>query len=75
MLKQIEAVFDGKVFRPEEPLELEPNSRVMITIESVEAAPQKKVSFLQVAQSLNLEGPVDWSANIESYLYDEESRK
>ena len=32
MLNPIEAVFDGTVFRPESEVELEPNTRVEITV-------------------------------------------
>ena len=32
MLKPIEAVFDGMVFRPESEVELKPNTRVEITV-------------------------------------------
>lgn len=34
MIQIIEAVFDGKVLRPEEPIDLEPNMRVVITIDT-----------------------------------------
>jgi len=70
MVKTIEAVFDGKVFRPDDPLVLEPNTRVRLTIETVQPGASKATSFLQVARSLNLDGPADWAANLEIYLYD-----
>ena len=68
MTKTLEAVFDGEVLRPNEPLELQPNTRVRITIETTtsEAKPR---SFLRTARALNLEGPSDWSERIEEYLY------
>lgn len=68
MTKMIEAVFDGETLRPDEPLELAPNTRVRLTIETppLSGAPQ---SFLRTARSLNLSGPTDWSANLETYLY------
>jgi predicted DNA-binding antitoxin AbrB/MazE fold protein len=69
MIKSLEAIFDGQVLHPQEPVELEPNTRVRITIETVESAGQKTLSFLQLARSLNLEGPTDWSARFEDYLY------
>ncbi len=69
MGKTIEALFDGKVFRPAEPLTLEPNTRVWIVIETTPPAADKAVSFLRTARSLNLDGPPDWSANLENYLY------
>ena len=73
MVKTIEAVFDGEVFRPENPLSLEPNTRVRITIETVELSTEQELSFLDTARSLNLEGPPDWAMNKDAYLYDGES--
>ncbi len=69
MTKSVEAVFDGQVLRPEEPLELKPNTRVRITIEVTPASERKTRSFLRTARSLNLTGPSDWSEHIEDYLY------
>jgi predicted DNA-binding antitoxin AbrB/MazE fold protein len=68
MIRTLEATFDGQVLRPDKPLELQPNTRVRITIET-ETPPEKLRSFLQTARSLNLQGPADWSARIEEYLY------
>ncbi len=68
MTKTLEAVFDGEVLRPEEPIELEPNTRVRITIETAER-PSKSNSFLRTARSLNLQGPPDWAARLDDYLY------
>lgn len=34
MTKQIEAVYENGVLRPDEPLDLKPNTRVRVTIES-----------------------------------------
>ena len=69
MSRTIEAVFDGEVLRPQEPLTLQPNTKVRITIEASSTAKPSPKSFLQTARSLNLEGPVDWSERIEEYLY------
>ncbi|HKZ83817.1 MAG TPA: antitoxin family protein [Anaerolineae bacterium] len=73
MVKTIEAVFDGQVLRPEDPLTLEPNTRVRITIETVQPEAEKATSFLRVARSLNLDGPSDWAVNLETHLYGGES--
>ena len=69
MARTIEALFDGTVFRPAEPITLHPNTRVWIAIEIIPPAVQEETSFLQVARSLNLEGPADWATNLEEYLY------
>lgn len=69
MVTTIEATFDGEVLRPEEPLTLEPNTRVRITIETLPLDGDRPMSFLDTARSLNLEGPPDWSANVDKYLY------
>lgn len=71
MAKTIGAVFDGTVFRPSEPVPLKPNTRVQITIETAVPVAKEGLSFLEVARKLNLEGPPDWSANLEEYLYGE----
>ncbi len=69
MIKKIEAIFDGNVLRPAEPLDIEPNTRVRITVDVPETTDQPNGSFLETAQGLNLDGPADWSENIDSYLY------
>jgi len=69
MTKTLEAVYDGEVLRPDEPLELEPNTRVRVTIEAAERPRTKSKSFLQTARSLKLQGPADWSARLDDYLY------
>ena len=68
MVKTIEAVFDGTVFRPTEEIELEPNTPVRITVETLPCRPEE-ASFLKLARSLKLEGPRDWAENLDDYLY------
>jgi predicted DNA-binding antitoxin AbrB/MazE fold protein len=72
MEKSIEAVFDGKVLCPEEPLSLEPNTRVRILIQKILPSTEKPSSFLRTARSLQLDGPEDWSENVDKYLSGEE---
>lgn len=71
MTQSLHAIFDGQVLRPEEPVALEPNTRVRITIESLDASVAETASFLRTARSLKLEGPPDWSARLEDYLYEQ----
>ena len=70
MTTTIRATFDGEVLRPREPLHLPPNTEVLLTIESEPAGegPQGS-SFLKLARSLRLDGPPDWSARLDEYLY------
>jgi predicted DNA-binding antitoxin AbrB/MazE fold protein len=68
MVKPIEALFDGTVFRPTEPIGLSPNTRVRITIETELSTEGEPASFLRTARALNLDGPPDWSANIDEHL-------
>ena len=67
MVLTIEAVFDGQVFRPLQPISLLANSRVQIAITAEEKV--RPISFLDVAESLKLDGPPDWSINLDAYLY------
>jgi hypothetical protein len=71
MLKTIEAVYDGKAFLPEEPLELEANTRVRLVVETLPLRDESTLSFLEVAAGLHLDGPPDWSARLDDYLYGE----
>ena len=71
----IEALFDGTVFRPTKPFTLEPNTRVWITVETEPPKQSMKTSFLRTARSLNLDGPSDWSSNLENYLYGDKTHE
>ena len=42
MLNSIEAVFDGQVFHPDQPVSLKANTRVRIIIENLSSAEQEK---------------------------------
>ena len=82
MDKILDATYDGEVFRPDEPLELASNTKVKIIIED-EADESKKLklvempktgkgepySFLKYIESLDLDGPSDFSRNLDEYLY------
>ena len=65
------ATFDGQVLRPEGPISIPPNTRVRLLLEPAEpeSASAASLSFLGVARSLGLEGPPDWSARLNDYLY------
>ncbi|MBI1763490.1 MAG: antitoxin family protein [Acidobacteria bacterium] len=69
----LEAIYDGNVLRPVQPLDLKPNTRLRITVETKEPEPKVRRSFLQTARSLELDGPADWSARIEEYLYGDDA--
>ncbi len=71
MLKTIEAVYDGKAFLPEEPFELEANTRVRLVVETLPLDEGGSLSFLEVAAELHLDGPSDWSIRLDDYLYGE----
>ena len=56
--------------RFEEPLDLAPNTRVRVTIESSgDPASSRPKSFLDVVQGLKLDGPSDWSTRLHDHLY------
>ena len=69
MMQTIEAVFDGKVLRPNDQLALAPNTKVRLTIEVLKPAKKEASSFLCTARSLALDGPPDWAERIDAYLY------
>ena len=65
----IPLTYDGKVFRPEEPVSLPVDTHVKATIEIPQPPEAKPYLFFEVAASLNLDGPPDWSERLEEYLY------
>ncbi|WP_224086763.1 hypothetical protein [Nostoc sp. MS1] len=67
--KVITAMFDGKAFYPLETIALPVNARVRLSVEVLPSQAQATVSFLATARSLQIQGPADWSANIDKYLY------
>jgi hypothetical protein len=67
----VEAMFDGEVLRLEQVPDLAPNTRVIVTIQPVEAQVDSPASFLKTAGSANIEGPPDWAVNVDAYLYGE----
>ncbi len=67
MTMTMDATFDGKMLQFDEPLKLEPNTRVRVTIERIQPKLGEPYSFLDLLASLELEGPSDWSERIEEY--------
>jgi hypothetical protein len=73
MSATIEATFDGNVFRPTEPVALTPNTPVRLTVETLPADASSPTSFLNAARALHLQGPPNWAANFDDYLYGKEA--
>ena len=48
------------------------NTRVRIVIDNLSDENNELTSFLETAESLQLDGPSDWSENLDKYLYGEE---
>ncbi len=70
MSKTLTAVFDGAVLRPDLPLDLEPNTRYVITIQSVEQPiDQQNAWDVLEAMTGTVEAPYDWSSEHDYYLY------
>jgi hypothetical protein len=75
MTRTIEATYDGEVLRPDATLPIAPNTRVRVTVEVMAADPlveepdEQSPSCLDVAASLQLDGPRDWARNLDKYLY------
>jgi hypothetical protein len=74
MTKTLYAQFDGESLRPEEEIPLSPNTRVRVTVETLEESKGvkkdgKPYAFLDIALSLKLQGPPDWAENLDEYLY------
>lgn len=78
MEQTIEATFDGEVFRPDEKIDLKPNTKVKITVEETKKLKlvemRKKEtgeqnSFIDYLKSVSIDAPPDYAKNIDEYLY------
>jgi hypothetical protein len=69
MTQTIEAIFDGQVIRPDQPLALAVNTRVRVTIEPIAETSSPPSSFLGTARTIKIQGPPDWSTRLDDYLY------
>jgi hypothetical protein len=69
--------YDGEVFRPEGPVDLEPNARYVISIETAPPDPDSAKSTGEVETAWDvldrltgtIEGPGDWASEHDHYLY------
>ena len=70
MTQTLKAIFDGKVFRPEEPVNLLPDSKVQLLVTAPDQNKSGKAgkSLLKSVAQMNIEGPPDWSEHFEDYL-------
>jgi len=70
MNKTLTMVFDGHVFHPDSPLDLEPNTRYVVTIQNV-LPPAAEGNAWDILEALTgtLEAPQDWASEHNHYLY------
>jgi hypothetical protein len=68
--KMMTAIFDGRVLYPESPVDLEPDTRYLVTIEPIspQAAAADAWDLLE-ALAGTLEAPADWAGEHDHYLY------
>lgn len=66
----IEATFDGEVFRPDEKVDLEPNTKVklQLVVKKKEKTGEPN-SFINYVRSVSIDAPPDFAQNIDEYLY------
>jgi hypothetical protein len=69
MIKTLNVIFDGKVFMPEEPVDLEPNTHYVVTIEYKKTSHEKDLWDVLDNLTGTVEGPEDWSKEHDHYLY------
>jgi len=71
----IKSHFDGKVFIPDEPVDLPSNQSVILHVQPTDTPhstkDQPEGDFFNIMQSLigSIEAPQDWSAEHDHYLY------
>jgi hypothetical protein len=69
MKKTLTVIFDGQVLRPESQLELEPEKRYVITIDTEpEAIPQGDAWDVLEAFAGTVEAPSDWASKRDRFI-------
>jgi hypothetical protein len=71
--KKITALYDGSAIYPDEPLPLPRDTRLVITWEADDPQPDPNddvgaTTFFDVARSLEICGPPDWSERVDYYM-------
>jgi len=71
-LTTISVVFDGEVLRPDEPLDLEPNTRYVAILQAedgnIEAGKENVWQMLKRFAG-TVDAPADWASEHDHYLY------
>mgnify|MGYP006313448207 CR=1 FL=1 len=69
MSKTFHVIYDGKVLRPEGPIDLEPNAHYVATIEHESLSGTHDLWNVFGGLTGKVEGPEDWSQEHDHYLY------
>lgn len=69
MTKTLHVVFDGEILRPEEAVELEPDTSYIVTIKQEESSGNQNLWSVLSDLAGKVEGPPDWSKEHDHYLY------
>ncbi len=70
MNKTLTVTFDGRAFYPDSPLDLEPDTRYVITIETPpQAVAEEDVWDILELLTGTLQAPSDWASEHDHYLY------
>lgn len=72
----IEVVFDGEVFRPEQPVDLLPNTRYRVTLaESGVREPERDAWTVLEELAGTIDAPEGWSSAHDNHLYEGPQRE
>jgi len=75
MMHRLDVMYDGEVFRPDEPIDLAPNKRYVITVHDRLDDAAGDVWEVLDALTGSVSAPVDWSAEHDHYLYGTEKAR
>ena len=67
--REIEVTFDGQVFRPDEPLDLEPNRKYRVRIQPTDSKLEPNNSLVRILELARDLGLPDLAEQHDHYLY------
>jgi predicted DNA-binding antitoxin AbrB/MazE fold protein len=69
MAQTIKAVYNGRVFEPQVPVDLPAGTEVEVTVLAAAVKTGEPHAWMRLLAEAHLDGPSDWSENVDKYRF------